>query len=137
LRLMWGFKMRRAQILAVATLLVSSLLPAQAAPADDLGMKVKAVRDGLEVMGVTPKGLADQLGLARGNVIRSVNRKDVRTQDALEEALISKRERILLIQVSRSGKQETIRAEVFWPPMRPAEAPRPPIVIKKTVQPAP
>src|SRR5437870_8056896 len=83
--------------------------------ADHLGVTVKKVQDGVEVVGVTPKGLAAQLGLGRTDVITTVNGRDMRTQADVTEALGPKNPSLTIV-VLRSGKdRETIRAEVYWP----------------------
>jgi len=119
----------------LATVWLFGLLLVPAARADDVGVTVRSVPNGVEVMGVTPKSLAAQLDLTRANVIETVNKRLVRTQQELEEAMSAKRERHLILGVRRSGRLETIHAEIYWPPNRPGEPPRPPIVLKKKVEP--
>jgi C-terminal processing protease CtpA/Prc len=135
--------MSRRQIPLLAMVL---LLFGVSAGADDLGVTTKKVPGGVEVVGVAPKSLAEQLGLTRTDVIKKVNGKAVQTQAEVTEAVGTKR--VLEIQILRSGKEpKTIRSEVFWPSKQstkdlpsarkqrllPEKDRRPPIVIKKTM----
>ncbi len=86
----------------------------------DLEATLKKVKiqnaDCIEVVTIVPKGLAARLGLKEGDVIQEVNRKLVRSQAEVLEAIGSSR--WLEIKVLHSGRLQTIQAEIYWPPAK-------------------
>lgn len=130
-----------------ATALAAVLVMPSLARADYLGISVKKLTGGVEVVSVTPKGLAAQLGLVPKDVIQSINGKEVRTQEQLDAALGPKNPS-LVIQLLRGKEKKTITAEVYWPTgeggkdksgdpkqyVLPSSERRPPVVTRKKVE---
>jgi S1-C subfamily serine protease len=107
----------RRFLLLFAALAVG-LASAGPARADHFGVMTRATPGGVEVVSLSPKGLAAQLGLTLRDVIQTVNDREVRTPEALLEALGPKNPN-LTIRLLRSSRPETIKAEVFWPVKEP------------------
>lgn len=132
----------------VPALVVMSLLAPAARAADlaDLGARTKEVPQGLQLDDVTPKGLMDQLGLRRGDIIQVVNKSEVKVRADAAKAMASQRS--LTVQYVRGGAKQTVRAEIYWPQAKSNadlkddqkmyflsdKERRPPVVLKKTVE---
>lgn len=83
--------------------------PAPSAPSSELrlGVQVRPLDDGLQIAEIEPDSLADRLGLQRGDVLRSVNGKQVEDPADVVDALRDNHER-LSVDVLREGSIVTL-----------------------------